>query len=165
MACSFILSGLRVFDIRNPRMPVEVGYFNVPVTPMDDTANPVSRAGAFAMSGPAWDVEAGQVWYTDGNQGFRAVQLVGAARAALDGTSPVPTGSPGAVVAGPAATAPSAAAPTTSQPSTGAPVADGAPSGAPTLPSTGPAAAFSLTALLLLAAAGLAGRGRRASPG
>lgn len=67
MACSFILSGLRLFDIRNPRRPVEVGYFNVPMTPTADL-DPVTRAGAFAMSQPAWDVRHDQVWYSDGNK-------------------------------------------------------------------------------------------------
>jgi hypothetical protein len=90
MACSFILSGLRIFDIRNPQHPVEVGYFNVPVRLENDAANPVTRAGAFAMSGPAWDIAGGQVWYSDANNGLYAVRLVGAAAAALRGTSPVP---------------------------------------------------------------------------
>ena len=90
VACSFILSGLRVFDIRNPLKPVEVAYFNPPSPESGpDSANPVTRVGSFAMSGPAFDVKHGQVWYSDGNSGFYALQLVGAARAALDGTSPV----------------------------------------------------------------------------
>ena len=89
VACSFILSGLRVFDIRDPRKPVEVAYFNPPATQGPDSLNPVTRVGSFAMSGPAFDVQRGQVWYTDGNSGFYALQLTGAARAAMAGTSPV----------------------------------------------------------------------------
>ena len=33
VACSMILSGLRVFDIRDPAHPHEIAYFNAPVTP------------------------------------------------------------------------------------------------------------------------------------
>jgi hypothetical protein len=71
VACSFIASGLRIFDIRNPRAPKEVGYFNKPLAPGQA---PV-REGAHAMSAPAWDLKRKQVWYTDGNTGFYAVRL------------------------------------------------------------------------------------------
>ena len=73
IACSMILSGLRIFDIRNLEHPVEVGYFNKPLagTRLD---NPTA-VGAFAMSQPAWDVERRTVWYSDGNTGFHAVRL------------------------------------------------------------------------------------------
>ncbi|GAA4825582.1 hypothetical protein ACFQ0K_18510 [Nocardioides caeni] len=63
-ACSMLGSGLRIFDIRDVENPVEVAYFNKP-----------SRNGATAMSQPAWDVEAGTVWYTDGTGGFFVVEL------------------------------------------------------------------------------------------
>jgi hypothetical protein len=33
VACSFIMSGLRVFNIRDPKHPVEVAYFNKPLLP------------------------------------------------------------------------------------------------------------------------------------
>ena len=33
VACSMILSGLRVFDIRDPENPREIAYYNAPVTP------------------------------------------------------------------------------------------------------------------------------------
>jgi hypothetical protein len=71
VACSFIASGLRVFDIRNPYHPREVAYFNKPSMP----GGQPSREGAYAMSAPAWDVEHKQIWYTDGNKGFFAVRL------------------------------------------------------------------------------------------
>ena len=72
VACSFIASGLRIFDVRNPRRPKEVGYFNKPLA--GGSAKPL-REGAFAMSAPAWDLRRKQVWYTDGNTGFYAVRL------------------------------------------------------------------------------------------
>jgi hypothetical protein len=78
VACSFIMSGLRVFDIRNPAHPREIAYFNKPLMP---GANPVypMKAGAFAMSAPAYDEKTRDVWYTDGNSGFYVVRLTDAA--------------------------------------------------------------------------------------
>ena len=73
VACSMILSGLRVFDIRRLRNPVEVAYFNKPL-PGTRLDNPTAQ-GAFAMSQPAWDVRRRSIWYTDGNTGFYDVRL------------------------------------------------------------------------------------------
>ncbi len=65
VACSFILSGLRVFDIRDPLHPKEIAYFNMP-----------PKGGAsWNMSAPAFDVRHQQIWYADGFTGFWAVQL------------------------------------------------------------------------------------------
>ena len=74
VACSFIMSGLRVFDIRNPARPVEVAYFNKPLIPGTSSTYP-TKAGAFAMSAPAYDQETRDIWYTDGNSGFFVVRL------------------------------------------------------------------------------------------
>jgi hypothetical protein len=71
VACSMILSGLRVFDIRDPLRPREVAYFNQPLV---DSVNPRER-GSYAMSAPAFDPARGQIWYTDGNTGFWNVQV------------------------------------------------------------------------------------------
>ena len=68
VACSMIGSGLRVFDIRNLRKPVEVAYFNVPAADGAD-------GGASAMAQPAWDVKRRSIWYADGNSGFYVVRL------------------------------------------------------------------------------------------
>ena len=78
VACSFIASGLRIFDIRDPVHPKEVGYFNGPVT---SQGTPV-KAGNFAMSAPAFVPARHEVWYTHGNSGFYVVKLTGAALAA-----------------------------------------------------------------------------------
>jgi hypothetical protein len=66
VACSFIASGLRVFDIHDPLHPKEIAYFNAPVR---------SRGGNGALSAPAFDPIHGQIWYSDSNEGFFAVQL------------------------------------------------------------------------------------------
>jgi hypothetical protein len=71
VACSFILSGLRVFDIRDPHHPKELAYFNGP--PTQGFTN--FGASSFAMSAPAFVPERGEVWYADGNSGFYALRL------------------------------------------------------------------------------------------
>lgn len=71
VACSFILSGLRVFDIRDPEKPREIAYFNKPTLP---GTNP-RESGSYAMSAPAFDPARGEIWYTDGNSGFYNVRL------------------------------------------------------------------------------------------
>ena len=75
LACSMILSGLRVFDIRDPRHPREVAYANQPIV---GSTNP-ARVGAYSMSAPAFDPATRQVWYSDANTGFFVVRLSRAA--------------------------------------------------------------------------------------
>ncbi len=71
VACSFIASGLRVFDIRDPEEPKELAYFVAPAGP-SGTAGPPSN---YAMSSPAFVPERGEIWYSDGNTGFYAVRV------------------------------------------------------------------------------------------
>jgi len=73
VACSFIMSGLRVFDVRDPLHPKEIAYFNKPLMPGDNTVP--TKAGAFAMSAPAYDEKTHDIWYADGNTGFYVVRL------------------------------------------------------------------------------------------
>jgi hypothetical protein len=68
LACSMILSGLRVFDIRNPAHPREVAYFNRPPS-----------GGSHAMSAPAFVPGRGEIWYTDGGTGFWDVRVTNGA--------------------------------------------------------------------------------------
>lgn len=75
VACSFILSGLRIFDIRDPVAPREVGYFNKPPS-----------TGSGALAAPAWDVENQQVWFSDTKTGFYAVELMNGIADALQST-------------------------------------------------------------------------------
>ena len=77
IACSFIMSGLRVFKIADVQKPVEVAYFNKPLLAGQGT-DP-TQAGAFAMSAPAYDSATGDIWYSDGNSGFYVVRLSKAA--------------------------------------------------------------------------------------
>jgi hypothetical protein len=71
VACSFILSGMRVFDIRDPYHPKEIAYFNAP----PKATSPGSAPTDYAMSAPAFDPAKGDIWYTDGNSGFYAVHV------------------------------------------------------------------------------------------
>jgi hypothetical protein len=79
IACSFIMSGLRVFDIANVSKPKEIAYFNKPIVPNTTRSSP-TRAGAFAMSAPAYDQASGDIWYSDGSSGFYVVRLTGKAK-------------------------------------------------------------------------------------
>ena len=71
VACSFILSGLRVFDIRDPLHPREIAYFNKPV----NAGATDSRPSSYAMSAPTFVPERGEIWYADGNSGFYALRV------------------------------------------------------------------------------------------
>ena len=71
IACSFIMSGLRVFDIRDPLHPKEIAYFNGPVKPSSNSA----QGGSYAMAAPAYDEAHNDIWYADGNSGFYVVHL------------------------------------------------------------------------------------------
>jgi hypothetical protein len=66
VACSFILSGERVFDIRDPFHPREIAYFNMPKT--QNTSQLVG--GAYAMSAPSFVPSKHEIWYSDGNTGL-----------------------------------------------------------------------------------------------
>ena len=74
VACSFILSGLRVFDIHDPFHPREIAYFNKPAP----NTLPL-KSGSYAMSAPTFDVKHHQIWYADGDSGFWAVQVTNGA--------------------------------------------------------------------------------------
>ncbi|HEX4916840.1 MAG TPA: hypothetical protein VFV43_02965 [Limnobacter sp.] len=77
VACSMILSGLRVFDIRDPANPVEVAYYNAPIK--DRFLTQPAPASNWAMSSPAFVPERKEIWYTDGYQGFYVVRVTNGA--------------------------------------------------------------------------------------
>ena len=70
VACSMIVSGLRVFDIRDPYKPVEIAYMNIA-----PAATKTGQVGPYAMSQPSFVPERGEIWYSDGNSGFYNVHL------------------------------------------------------------------------------------------
>jgi hypothetical protein len=71
IGCSFVASGLRIFNIENPARPREVAYFNMPRPQNPDPFH----QGAWAMSAPTWDLARRLVYYTDANSGLYAVRL------------------------------------------------------------------------------------------
>ena len=96
MACSFLASGLRVFDISDPLHPREVAYFVAPVPP--------GGAANGAYSSASFVPERKEIWYSDGSRGFYALRVTngvwGSSRPA------VPVAAPRAPAAPPAAPAP-----------------------------------------------------------
>lgn len=76
VACSMIISGLRVFDIRDPYHPKEVAYFNAPVNPR---ITPVFEASNWAMASPSFVPERKEIWYTDGYSGFYVLRVTNGA--------------------------------------------------------------------------------------
>jgi hypothetical protein len=75
-ACSFIASGLRVFNIADVTKPREVAYF---VAPTKAKAENGGQASDFAMSMPAFASKRHEVWFTDGTSGFYAMRLTNGA--------------------------------------------------------------------------------------
>jgi hypothetical protein len=76
MACSMILSGLRVFDIRDPLRPKEIAYFVAPPDTISTTGGPtVDERANWAMSQPDFVPERGEIWYSDGTSGFYALKV------------------------------------------------------------------------------------------
>lgn len=72
VACSFIASGLRIFDISDLAKPREIAYF---VAPTKAVAETFAQESSFAMSQPAFVPERREVWYSDGASGFYAVRV------------------------------------------------------------------------------------------
>ncbi|MCW2785958.1 MAG: hypothetical protein JWP74_2475 [Marmoricola sp.] len=72
VACSAINSGLRIFDIRNPLKPREIGYYISP----PNLERPFGLLpGDVAMSQPAFDPKRRELWYTDAGSGFYVLKL------------------------------------------------------------------------------------------
>ena len=71
-ACSMIVSGLRIFDIRDPYNPREVAYFNAPVSPR---ITPIFEASNWAMSSPSFVPERKEIWYSDGYSGLYVLRV------------------------------------------------------------------------------------------
>jgi hypothetical protein len=72
VACSFIASGLRVFDISDLLHPKEIAYFVSPTTPNTETGYSESD---YAMSQPMFDPARHQIWYTDGGTGLYVLRV------------------------------------------------------------------------------------------
>jgi LVIVD repeat len=74
VACSFITSGLRVFDISDVLHPKEIAYYVAPTQPRAENG---FMASDFAMSKPVVVPDRREVWYTDGATGFYVLRVAG----------------------------------------------------------------------------------------
>jgi|GEM_PF-817344 len=72
VACSFIASGLRLFDISDITKPKEVGYF---VAPTEAKPENQGQASDYVMSEPAFVPARHEVWFSDGTSGFYALRV------------------------------------------------------------------------------------------
>lgn len=76
VACSMIASGLRVFDIRDPKRPKEIAYHVAPPSTVSAAGGPVIDERAnFAMSQPDFAPKRREIWYSDGTSGFYALRV------------------------------------------------------------------------------------------
>jgi hypothetical protein len=96
LACSMLTSGLRVFDIRNPRVPKEIAYFVAPVT---DAKSPNA-----ALSSPTLVPERKEIWYSDGDRGMYVLRVTNGAWGGASASASLPTQLPPAAKARPTAT-------------------------------------------------------------
>lgn len=69
-ACASFGSGIRVYDIRNPRAPREIAYFNPGTT--DSPAGAVANA---TVARPVIRTDLRQIWFADIAKGFHVVQF------------------------------------------------------------------------------------------
>jgi hypothetical protein len=80
LACTMILSGIRLFDIRDPFNPKEVAYFVAPSFPAPPDRETGTGSGVnYAMAKPVLIPERNEVWYSDGNKGFYALRVTNGA--------------------------------------------------------------------------------------
>lgn len=95
VACTFVASGVRVFDIRDPLRPKEIAYFNKPVNGI----NPNEHPSSYAMSASAFVPERSELWYLDGNSGLHVLRFTNGVWSAPAAAVPAPPGN-GGVAAG-----------------------------------------------------------------
>jgi hypothetical protein len=81
LVCDEFNSGIRVFDIRNPRSPKEIAYFN-PAGVTTPSGGSNHAAPNFVAGGPDWcsaqlhlDAEAGTLWTTCQDNGLLMLQF------------------------------------------------------------------------------------------
>ena len=72
VACSFIASGLRLFDISDLKHPKEIGYFVAPPKPRSENGYTGSD---FMMAQPVFAPERREVWVSDGTSGFYVLRV------------------------------------------------------------------------------------------
>jgi hypothetical protein len=69
LACSQLGSGLRVYDIRDPRRPVEIAYYNTGTTTKTDPRLD------WAFARPVIRRDLGEIWWVTNREGFRVAKF------------------------------------------------------------------------------------------
>jgi hypothetical protein len=78
VACGFLGSGLRVFDVRDVAHPREVAYANVTDLPPGTSVLPDATTDSRlsnVYSAPAYDPQRHEIWYTDAARGLMVIRL------------------------------------------------------------------------------------------
>ena len=74
IACGFIYSGLRVFDVRDVAHPREIAYTNFSNVPTSGSPSGTGKPGS-VYSAPTYDPAHNDIWYSDASRGFFAIHL------------------------------------------------------------------------------------------
>jgi hypothetical protein len=96
VACSFIASGLRVFNISDVLHPREAAYYVSPTTPNTENGY---YGSDYAMSQPTFDVARHDIWYTDGGTGFYVLHVTNGVWPEASSSQPQPRPRPGCPLA------------------------------------------------------------------
>jgi hypothetical protein len=82
LACGYFNSGIRVFDIRNPRRPKEIAYYNPAGTTTPSTGSNHFSNGQWVAGGPDWctaqvhlDARRGTLWTTCQDNGVLVLKF------------------------------------------------------------------------------------------
>ena len=96
LACGYLNSGIRVFDIRDPIRPREIAYYNPAATPNPSAgSNHVTQRQTQQPGGPDWcsaqvhlDVEQGTLWTTCQDNGLLSFKFTHNAWPFAESTTP-----------------------------------------------------------------------------
>jgi len=82
LACGYFNSGIRVFDIRDPRRPKEIAYYNPAGTTTPSPGSNHLRPGGWVAGGPDWctaqvhlDAQRGTLWTTCQDNGLLVLKF------------------------------------------------------------------------------------------
>jgi hypothetical protein len=96
LACGYLNSGIRVFDIRDPIRPREIAYYNPPATStVSPGSNHILQRATQQPGGPDWcsaqvqmDAETGTLWTTCQDNGFVSLKFTHNAWPFAEATTP-----------------------------------------------------------------------------
>ncbi|MEO7158767.1 MAG: hypothetical protein ABI039_14470, partial [Vicinamibacterales bacterium] len=96
LACGYLNSGIRVFDIRDPIRPREIAYYNPPATPnVSPGSNHITQRSVQQPGGPDWcsaqvhlDAQQGTLWTTCQDNGLLSFKFTHNAWPFAESTTP-----------------------------------------------------------------------------